>query len=128
MGRISATTKQIINSYYDEKIKQYKEVLKVIEKSCIESCIESFNSDTNVKKVRKLLEDINKKYKRDFSIELKRYQVNYEDDERYKKCINDIEKIKKERDRFLLMLDIFPKNSKQYQGALIKLDNIIKGE
>lgn len=128
MGRISATTKQIINNYYDEKIKEYKEVLKIIEKSCIDYHIKCFNDDKEVVKVKELLKNINKKYETEFEIEFKRWKVNYEDDERYKKCIDDINKIRKERDTFLVTLDTFPKNSESYTKALCKLEKIIKGE
>ena len=128
MGRVNGTTKSIINEYYKEKIKEKENERCELEQEYILKQIENFDIDEDVLKARKLLEKINNKYDLDLKIHLPRWKVKYTNSEEYNLKIEEIKQIKKERDVLLILLDYFPKNSKEYKDAVIRLNNIIKGE
>lgn len=128
MGRLTGTTKSVIEEYYKTKIKEKEIERSNAEKEYCLEIIEEFNKDSDVSKVKELLRKINKRYDADFDISLPRYKIKYENAPVYINKIEEIKQIKKERDELLVCLDYLPKNTKEYKNAIIKLNNIIKGE
>ena len=128
MARLTGTTKTIINDYYKEIIRRKENERCDIEKNYCLEVIEQFNQDSDVLKVRELLNILKERYNCEFDVSLPRYKIHYEVSPDYINKIEEIKQIKRERDELLVSLDYLPKNSKEYKQAVTKLNNIIKGE
>lgn len=128
MGRVTGTTKSVIEEYYKTKIKEKEIERSNAEKEYCLEIIENFNKDSDVVKAKEILNILKERYNCDFDISLSRYKIDYTVSPNYINKIEEIKQIKRERGELLVTLDYLPKNSKEYKQAVTKLNNIIKGE
>lgn len=128
MARLETETRNCINEFYNNKIKELEKEQEKFKKEFINKCLEEFENNEIVKLIEENFDKLLKKYK-DYSLELKcRVQegsyygtdFKYYEETKFKKLTEEIESLKNEKRKLIVTLESNIKGSKEYKEAMNK--------
>ena len=129
MGRITGSTKEIIRNYYKNKISILKEERNKEEEKYKEEFLNNFNNDKEVREINEKIEKLNLRFGFEFQkIYFPKWRIKTENCSEVYNINKEILSLENERDKIIMILECYPKQSEEYKKVLEIVGNMFKGE
>ncbi len=132
MAKLETETKRAIERYYNRKIEFFEKNIREIKENERKKRHNEFKENEIVIEILKSFEVLRELFNDlDLNLHCNYYSGNlhtYENNEDYKKCKNEIEKLYVEKRKLYLKLENNSKNSKEYKEAFNKFLKLLESE